>query len=180
MTPNDEAAVTIRPEEPGDRAAIHAVHTAAFGQRDEADILDLLRAAISAEEGATWVSLVACRAGAVVGHIVFTDVTLESGREGDRAVALGPMAVLPARQLSGIGSGLVEEGLRACRAAGHTLVVVIGHDTYYPRFGFVEASTLGLRCEYGVPSEVFMALPLVSEEAMIGSGTVRIRPEFDD
>jgi putative acetyltransferase len=89
------------------------------------------------------------------------------------------MAVLPDHQRSGIGSRLVEEGLQACRAADHRLVVVIGHDTYYPRFGFVEAATLGLRCEYDVPSEAFMALELGPGSVTGRSGTIRFRPEFD-
>ena len=70
------------------------------------------------------------------------------------------MAVRPERQRQGIGSKLVREGLRACKQEGVQAVVVLGHPEYYPRFGFRPAETFGLRSEYDVPSEVFMALEL--------------------
>jgi putative acetyltransferase len=57
--------------------------------------------------------------------------------------------------------------------------LVLGHAEYYPRFGFVKASTYGIRSEYAVPDEVFMALEL--KPGVLGGrggGVVRYRPEF--
>jgi len=89
------------------------------------------------------------------------------------------MAVVPELQKNGIGSQLVQSGLAELRAAGHELVVVLGHPAYYPRFGFGKASTYGIRSEYAVPDEVFMALEL--KPGVLrgrGGGVVRYRPEF--
>ncbi|HYG61865.1 MAG TPA: N-acetyltransferase [Thermoanaerobaculia bacterium] len=165
----------IRPEQPEDVPAVHQVNSAAFGREEEARLVDLLW-----EAGAVVASLVAVDkvgdAGEVVGHILFSPVTLDGC---DRSIAgLAPMAVLPGRQRDGIGSALVERGLAACRDAGIEAVVVLGHPEYYPRFGFVPASRFGLGCEYPVPDEVFMALELTPGALAGCRGTVRYRPEF--
>jgi putative acetyltransferase len=88
------------------------------------------------------------------------------------------MAVLPEYQRRGIGSQLVKAGLDACRAAGYDIIVVLGHPTYYPRFGFVVASTRGLTCEYPVPAEAFMVVELRAGTLGRAHGLVRYRPEF--
>jgi putative acetyltransferase len=88
------------------------------------------------------------------------------------------MAVAPQCQRRGIGSMLVQEGLNRCAARGLDGVVVLGHATYYPRFGFVPAERFGLRCEYDVPSEVFMALALPKRSLEGISGLVRYHAAF--
>src|SRR5262245_51249708 len=108
--------MVIRPEEPRDRRAIHAVEAAAFPSPAEAELVDTLRQA-----GATpLVSLVADDGGDIVGHILFSPVTLDGY---PRLMGLGPMAVAPARQRRGVGSTLVREGLAACARAGMAGVV---------------------------------------------------------
>ena len=93
-------------------------------------------------------------------------------------VGLAPMAVAPGHQRKGIGSHLVREGLARCRAAGVAGVVVLGHAEYYPRFGFVPAQQFGLRCEYDVPADVFMALELTQGALRGVSGLVRYHAAF--
>ena len=169
------SVLIIRTEQPGDLDAIRRINELAFGQAAEADLVDALRGA-----GNVATSLVAVREGLVVGHILFGPVSIESDASSTPAVGLGPMAVLPESQGSGIGSRLVEEGLAACREAGCEIVVVLGHATYYPRFGFVPASRHQISCEYDVPDEAFMVLEL-TEGALLGtSGTVKYAPEFGD
>jgi len=150
------------------------VNERAFAQSSEADIVDAVRSA-----GAMTLSLVALLRGEVVGHILFSPVTVQSPNGNFDAVGLAPMAVVPELQKNGIGSQLVQRGLAELRAAGHELVVVLGHAAYYRRFGFVKASTYGIRSEYRVPDEVFMALEL-KPGALRGhvGGVVRYRPEF--
>jgi serpin B len=135
----------VREEQGGDIAAIRRVNELAFGQTAEADLVDTLR-----REGAVAVSLVAEVDGAIVGHILFSPVEIRSARFVGSGVGLGPMSVLPSLQRRGIGSALVREALRRCRAAGRTVVVVLGHAEYYPRFGFRPAGDFGLRSEYEV------------------------------
>ncbi len=127
------------------------------------------------------VSLVAEQDGRIVGHILFSPVTIVSTGTVFPAVGLAPMAVLPELQRQGIGSLLVENGLAECRRrAGHECIVVLGHPEYYPRFGFVPASEYGLKCEYDVPDEVFMAIE-PRKGALLGrAGTVKYQPEFNE
>ncbi|MDQ3258646.1 MAG: GNAT family N-acetyltransferase, partial [Acidobacteriota bacterium] len=63
---------------------------------------------------------------------------------------------------------------------GCTVVVVLGHPEYYPRFGFVPAKEKGLRCEYPVPDEVFMVAELEPDALTGQRGLVKYRPEFSD
>jgi putative acetyltransferase len=172
---SDAEAITIRvrPEQGGDAAAIRALTDAAFGQPDEARIVDAIRAA-----GHPAISLVALDGAEIVGHILFTPVTFDPPREGVTMMGLAPMAVTPGRQRRGVGSMLVRDGLRRCAAAGIAAVVVVGHPGFYPRFGFVPGRTMGLRCEYPVPDDVFMAVELVPGALRGYAGLVRYVAEL--
>jgi putative acetyltransferase len=88
------------------------------------------------------------------------------------------MAVLPERQRCGIGSRLVKAGIVECRNAGYDCVVVLGHPTYYPRFGFVPACQYGIKSEYEVPDEAFMILALPEGVLRDRGGLARYQPEF--
>lgn len=162
----------IRPEQPADIPGIRAVNLTAFDTSTEADLVDALR-----EQAEPIVSLVAEDADAVVGHILFSPVTLLAHRDL-RIMGLAPMAVAPARQRQGIGTALVHEGLERCRRLGFGAVIVLGHAEYYPRFGFTPASHFGVSCEYDVPDEVFMVLELDQGILQGKSGTIRYHPAF--
>lgn len=124
--------MVIRPEADGDRAAINRLNRDAFGGDVEARLVDLLR-----ETGAVILSLVAVdEAGEIVGHILFSPATIVSGSHEMQIASLAPMAVEPARQRRGIGSMLVQRGLHECKLAGYRAAIVVGHPSYYPRFGF--------------------------------------------
>lgn len=163
----------IRAETQADYPAVHQVNEYAFGRVNEADLVDVLR-----RNAEPHISLVAELNGQVVGHIFFSPVVIESEESSFTALGLAPMAVLPEFQNQAIGSELVRRGLDECRNIGNDVVVVLGHPQYYPRFGFVPAKQKGLRCEYTVPDEAFMAVEL-REGALAGNtGVVKYRPEF--
>lgn len=177
--------ISIRPEAPTDRKAIYRVHRTAFGQPQEPELVDALRRA-----GAASVSLVAVHRTEneneqeptedVVGHILFSPVSVV---DGDRTVGSGlglaPMAVLPGIQHQGIGSKLVHAGIEACREADVAFLVVLGHEHFYPRFGFRPARPQGLLCGWPVPDPVWMALPLRSDALDGVAGHVRYHAAFD-
>lgn len=162
----------VRPERPDDQAGVYLVHERAFGRRSEADLVDRLR-----HGGKASVSLVAEEAGRVVGHILFSPVSLSVA--GCSAVGIGPMAVLPDRQRQGIGSVLVRRGLDESRRLGHERVVVLGHAGYYPRFGFMPASRFGIRCQYDAPDDAFMAMELRRGAWNGCAGLALYAPEFE-
>jgi putative acetyltransferase len=168
--------ITIRAEHPEDFAAVRRVNELAFGQPLEANLVEKLR-----ERCAEALSLVADAGHRVVGHILFTPVTVEHGSRRTVGMGLAPMAVVPERQRQGIGSQLVRRGLQILGERGCPFVIVVGHPQYYPRFGFESAATHGLRCQWeSVPDEAFMAL-ILDQGAMAGvSGVARYRPEFSE
>lgn len=163
----------VRPEVASDHAAVRVVNEQAFGQPAEADLVKALRT-----RAAPVVSLVAEVEGRIVGHIVFSPVTVEVGGEGMLLMGLAPMAVRPDRQRQGIGTQLVRAGLEACADLGAAAVVVLGHPAYYPRFGFRRAAGFGLQSEYDVPPEAFLAIELVPGALDGVEGTVAYHPAF--
>jgi putative acetyltransferase len=165
--------VRIRPETAGDEGAIRDVNRRAFEGEAEAGLVDALRARNDVRA-----SLVAEEAGRVVGHILFSDLSIVTAHETVAALALAPMAVTPERQRLGIGSALVREGLRVCREQGHRIVVVLGHPEFYPRFGFAPERAVRLRSPYAGPA--FMALELVPGALEGVEGEVRYAAPFDD
>ncbi len=166
--------IIIRDEKPEDRGAVRTVNELAFGQPAEATLVEALH-----RHGAAVVALVAESADGIVGHILFSPVHVDHSQD-KRLLGLAPMAVLPSHQRQAIGSRLVEEGLKRCTALSWDGVVVLGHPGYYPRFGFVPAATFGLRCEYDVPSEAFMARELPGHTISGARGLVRYDPAFGE
>lgn len=171
--------VTIRPEKTEDAAAIAEVireaFTVAFGKAPEADLVNALR-----EHGKSIVSLVAELDGKIVGHILFTEITLDHNPREIKAIGLAPLAVAPALQRSGIGAQLTEAGIAACRAAGYDAMFVLGHPEYYPRFGFRPASRWGIKSEYDVRDEYFMAMELTVNGLADCNGIARYQSEFNE
>jgi len=168
---------TIRHEAPNDVNVIYEIEQAAFDRNDEADLVNRLR-----NNDGVLLSLVAELDGVLVGHILFSIVTVTNDTETFDAVGLAPVAVLPEHQNQGVGGALIEAGLQMCREHGHDLVFLIGHPTYYPRFGFQPAVPLGFDCDYvtdGEPNDHFMVTALRDGALEGKSGYVRYRPEFD-
>jgi putative acetyltransferase len=167
--------INIRPEQPGDIAAVHAINETAFSRATEADIVDSLRIACPDA-----VSLVAVKDGKIVAHIFFSPASISTENKTTHGMGLAPMAVLPDHQREGIGSLLVRAGIDTLSEGNCPFIIVLGHPQYYQRFGFVPASQHGILCQWkGVPNDAFMVLVL-DEEAMAGvSGPARYREEFD-
>lgn len=149
--PTDD--VVVRPEVAADYARIREVNVAAFGGAEEAEIVEALR-----RECAVLLSLVAVVDGIIVGHILFSRMSIETSAGSLAAVALAPLAVMPGQQRRGIGGKLITTGLDDLRAMGERIVLVVGHAEYYPRSGFSTARARALESPF--PVDVFMALEL--------------------
>ncbi len=121
-------------------------------------------------------SLVAEIDGQIIGHILFSRMTVETAQGPVAAVSLAPMAVLPDHQGREVGSQLVRRGLAQLSEQGERIVIVLGHKQYYPRFGFSVEKARCLASPF--PPEAFMALEL-SQGALAGvQGVVRYAAAF--
>ncbi len=165
--------IQIRPETKKDIAKIRNVNAAAFDTKAEANIVDSLR-----KSSSPLISLVAESDGMIVGHILYSPVKLSGNNANLKIASLAPVAVLPERQNQGIGSALVEAGLRRCQSCGYKAVFVLGHPDYYPRFGFVPASRFGIKSEYDVPDEVFLVKELEKGALFEYRGVITYHPIF--
>ena len=161
----------VRPEIPADHPAIRRVNERAFGGQEEADLVEALR-----REGVVLSSLVANLDDRIVGHILFSRMTIEQADHQVPAVALAPMGVLPEYQRQGIGSALIHHGLSVLREHGETIVLVVGHPSYYPRFGFSSAKARLIESPF--PREAFMALELAPGALDDVGGHVRYPAAF--
>jgi putative acetyltransferase len=169
--------IKYRSEEYKDHAAIFETNQLSFPEDNEARLVDMLRDSESYVNG---LSIVAEKDGEVVGHILFTKLTIESSEGDFVALSLAPLAVKPNFQGQGIGSGLIKEGIKKCKSLGYKAIVVVGHPEYYPRFGFSPAREKGLELPFPVPDEAFMVYEIVPGYLDNIHGMVKLPPEFDE
>jgi putative acetyltransferase len=150
----ETGALEIRPERPEDFPVIAEVIRLAFDKTDgsEVGMIEDIRAS---GDYVPDLALVAVLEGRVVGHALFAYITLE-GEEPVRVLNLGPIGVHPEFQRRGIGGALIQHGLEICRTRGEPLVMCLGHDTYYPRFGWCPAREFGIQPDW----DAMMVLPL--------------------
>ena len=164
-------AIIIRPEQPGDEQFIHDLTVAAFKSKSysdgsEAPIITSLR-----KDGDLTLSLVAVEGSAIVGHIAFSPVMIGTDEEG--WYGLGPVSVWPHHQRRGIGSALIDDGLKILKARGAKGCALVGDPGYYRRFGFQSDGCLSYQ---GLPAEHVQSLSFGEEAA---SGPLRFSPAFE-
>lgn len=171
----DEAAFEVREEKQEDYDAVRFVNNQAFGTPEQGRIVDKIREACKET-----ISLVVVSGKKIIGHIFFSPVAIDHEDKQVIGMGLAPLAVLPEFQKQDTGFFLVKEGLRRIKAADCPFIVVVGHETYFSRFGFERASKYGLRCQWdGVPDDAFLVLVLNKSAAAGISGVARYRSEFD-
>jgi putative acetyltransferase len=153
--------VWIRPAQPDDAETITALTDAAFGTPEEAQIITQL-----AKDGDSLASLVAHNDREILGHIQFFKVWIDGA---DLACGLGPVSAHPDVQGRGIGGGLIRLGLTLMEGAGRSHCFLLGHQEYYPRFGF----SADLATQFGGPwsGPSFMARQLTADGPTRGTLT---------
>jgi putative acetyltransferase len=164
------AEMNIRTETPADFPTIRNILKAAFANEPHSRQTEHLIVEELRKAGAMTIGLVAEEEGVVVGHIVFSPVKIDGKECG--WFMLGPVAVEPSRQKRGIGGALIREGLKQLRALGARGCALVGHPTYYGRFGFSHVESLRME---GVPPDVFFALPIADG---VPSGEMTIHAAF--
>ncbi|MFD5032550.1 GNAT family N-acetyltransferase [Streptomyces sp. NPDC058405] len=160
-----------RAETSADIPTIRDISLAAFDTPLEADLVDALRADPSWING---LSIVATdQDGVLIGHALLTRCHIDD----TPALCLGPVAVWPEYQKTGAGSAAIRASLQAAKELGEHFVTVLGHPTYYPRFGFTRASKHGIGLSIDVPDEAMMALTLDADHPL-PNGTVHYAAPF--
>ena len=173
--------IIIREETPDDYAWVielteKAFETMEFSDGKEGKLVENLR---KAPAFIPELSLVAELNGQVVGHILFSPMQIKNEQKIFESLVLGPVSVLPEFQKQGIGSQLMRAGHQKAKELGFQSVILIGHQEYYPRFGYKPASTWGIKTQIPLPSDdVFMAVELTEGALKEVSGMVDFPPEF--
>lgn len=154
-------ALQIREAQKSDRPEILKVVEAAFGQPDEARLVEALW-----DAAAMTLEVVALRGGELIGYCAFSPVTVEPPLEGP-AFGLVPAAVAPADQRRGIGAATIRSGIELARARGASLIVVVGEPDYYSRFGFAPAAPRNIRWAAMDAGDAFQVIDFTGSPANI-------------
>jgi len=166
--------ITIRKEEENDYNKVYEVNWLAFQQENESKLIEKIR---KGENFVPELSLVAEIDGEIVGHILFSRIKIVRDSIFE-SLSLAPMAVIPEFQKQGIGTKLIKKGIEKAKELGFDSIIVLGHEEYYPKFGFARASNWSIKCPFEVPDEAFMAIELTEKAFEDKAGTVRYPDEF--
>ena len=173
--------ITIRKEEEKDYQQVFELTEEAFREMEHSDhqeqfLVEKLR---RSEAFIPELSLVAENEdGRIAGHILFTKITIEGDGEAFQSLALAPVSVKPEFQNQGLGGRLITTGHRIAKELGYQSVILIGHENYYPRFGYKKTSNFGISFPFDIPEENGMAVELVKDGLKNKKGVVKYPQEF--
>jgi len=169
--------IIIRPEGPSDYKDIFRVNALAFERDNESRLIENLR---NNSEFVPGLSIIALHNDVCLGHILLLPIRIIGSEMESETLSLAPMAVTPAHQNKGIGSQLVKEGILAAIREGYSSITVVGHPGFYPRFGFQRASHWGIRAQFEIPDDAFMAMELQPDGLKGHDGIVEFPEEYND
>ncbi|WP_160136545.1 GNAT family N-acetyltransferase [Chryseobacterium sp. c4a] len=173
--------MTIRQEEEKDYQKVFQLIEEAFREMEHSDhqehfLVEKLR---KSEAFIPELSLIAeDENGNMAGHILFTKLKIENGSETFESLALAPVSVKPEFQNKGIGGQLILYGHQIAKELGYDSVILIGHENYYPRFGYEKTSNFGISFPFEIPEENGMAIELVKDGLKNKKGIVKYPKEF--
>lgn len=172
--------LTIREEEIKDYNEVEKVveesfKTAEFSDKDEHNLVRRLR---NSNEFIKELSLIAEEEDKILGHVLLTKALIKGESTSYETLALAPLAVLPEYQKSGIGKNLMNKAIERARELGYKSIVILGHENYYPKFGFEKASKYGVKAPFEVPDEAYMILELLPGGLNGVSGIVEYSKAF--
>lgn len=174
------STITIRQEQPSDYSAVFQLIEAAFKTDPHSDgseqhLVERLR---KSQAFIPELSLVAELDGQVVGHLLISKITIKNDEQSQEELSLAPVSVLPQFQGRGIGSALIKKGHEIAANLGFGIIVLLGHETYYPKFGYQQADLVGIRFPFEAPLINCMVVELQANALSKISGTVEYPPEF--
>jgi putative acetyltransferase len=170
--------IGVRGERPEDVDRVREINDLAFGGTSESAIVDGIRGTDRWIEGG---SLVAeARDGTLVGHLLLSEGDLDAADGTTRRIwMVGPVAVVPEQQRHGVGGALMRAAIELATGRGEPVLCLLGHASYYPRFGFEPARSIGIEAPRPWPDPNWMALRLPAWDPSV-RGLARFPPAFPD
>ncbi|MBE7639737.1 GNAT family N-acetyltransferase [Salegentibacter sp. BLCTC] len=170
----------IRKENPEDFKAVFKLIEKAFENERMSDhkeqfLVERLR---KSNAFVPQLSMVAETEKKIVGHILLTKLKIKNEHNEFESLALAPISVLPEYQRNGIGGMLIKEAHEKAKELGFQSVVLVGHEKYYPKFGYKQADLFGIKLPFEVPKENCMAIELTENGLENVSGMVKYPKEF--
>ncbi|MBL1219959.1 N-acetyltransferase [Chryseobacterium sp. L7] len=171
----------IRQEEEKDHQKVFQLTEEAFRNMEHSDhqehfLVERLR---KSEAFIPELSLVAeTENGEIAGHILFTKLQIQNDAETFESLALAPVSVHPEFQNRGIGGQLILRGHAIAKELGYSSVILIGHENYYPKFGYEKTSNFGISFPFDIPEINGMAVELVKDGLKNIKGIVKYPKEF--
>lgn len=173
--------VTIRQEKPEDFEVVFKLIEKAFepvqlSDHKEQFLVERLR---KSNAFVPELSMVAEIENKIVGHILLTKLKIKNGQNEFDSLALAPVSILPEYQGNGIGGMLIEQAHKKARELGYKSIILLGHEKYYPRFGYQQADKFAIELPFEVPKENCMAVELIKGGLTGVNGTVEYPKEFN-
>ena len=150
--------MNIRLENQTDYQAIAQIHELAFGQKNEAYLVEKISVS---PYYIPELSLIVEFDNSVIAHLMLSYIHLVN-QETFQVIGLAPVSLHPNFQNKGIGSNLVNNAINKANGLGEALVIVLGHPQFYSRFGFKPSTNFDIKSPFSVPEENFMAKPLTN------------------
>jgi len=173
--------VNIRQENKNDYKEVFnlikkAFETEEYSDKKEQFLVERLR---EANSFIPELSLVAEESGVIIGHILITKVKINKELKSFESLALAPVSVLPKEQGKGIGGRLIKFAHKKAIELNYKSIVLLGHENYYPKFGYVEAKNFDISFPFDAPSKNCMVIELVKDGLKGVSGVVEYPKEFE-
>lgn len=164
----------IRQEQVQDYKNVFKVITEAFKKITYSDQTEpfLVKRLRKSDAFVPELSLVAIIDEQIVGHIILTKITIENENQNFPSLALAPVSVLPKYQGQGIGGQLIKTAHEIAKNLGHQSIILLGHEHYYPRFGYRQTADFGIKLPFDAPKENCMAIELTKNALQNVTGTV--------
>ena len=172
--------IIYRQENPADYEQVNEVVREAFKNEPTSDQTEhlLVERLRKSEAFIPQLSIVAVSNGAIIGHILLTKVEIKSENQSFESLSLAPVSVKPEYQNKGIGSRLVRKSHDIAKKLGFKSVMVLGHEHYYPKFGYQPASNFDIEFPFDAADKNCLAIELEKNGLKGVSGKVEYPKEF--
>ncbi|MDG4972949.1 N-acetyltransferase [Lactococcus lactis] len=127
----------------------------------------------------SYLEVIALSNNKIIGHGLLSPVKIINKKEEFRGLVLAPLAVLPSSQGQKVGGKILLELEERARELGYSYISILGHASYYPKFGYIPASQYKIKAPFEVSDENFMIKPLLENALKNVTGTIKYSDAFE-